>query len=167
MRGRSGGVSSAWWHMRNAFEVCFVGLVVERICVWCLVIVFIFMGFGQAGAKRCGGCLKVISWGWWCKSQKGALLIGKAGSHYVILLYCETLLQVLLGTVKDFIGYLFSLYYCCFTCLRLAKPKMQLKSKYPNDINTEWAIPEKFYFTPKNSISLILPPSPSVCVFLW
>ena len=96
MRGGSGGVSSAWWHVRTAFEVCFVGLVVERICVWCLVIVFIFMGFGQAGAKRCGGCLKVISWGWWCKSQKGALLIGKAVSHYVILVYCETLLEVLL-----------------------------------------------------------------------
>ena len=24
---------------------------------------FIFMGFGQAGAKRCGGCFKVINWG--------------------------------------------------------------------------------------------------------
>ena len=81
----------------DCLEVCFVGLVVGRNYVWCLVIVVIFMGFGQAGAKRCGGCLKVISWGWWCKSQKGALLIGKAGSHYVILLYCETLLQVLLG----------------------------------------------------------------------
>ena len=55
----------------DCLEVCFVGLVVERICVWCLVIVAIFMGFGQAGAKRCGGCLKVINWGWRCKSQKG------------------------------------------------------------------------------------------------
>ena len=55
----------------NFLEVCFVGLVIERICVWCLVIVAIFMGFGQAGAKRCGGCLKVINWGWRCKSQKG------------------------------------------------------------------------------------------------
>ena len=36
-----------------------------------LAIVVIFMGFGQAGAKRCGGCLKVINWGWRCKSQKG------------------------------------------------------------------------------------------------
>ena len=45
----------------------------------------------------CGGCLKVINWGWRCKSQKGALFIWKAGSHCVILLYCETLLQVLLG----------------------------------------------------------------------
>ena len=76
---------------------CFVVLVVERICVWCLAIVTIFMGFGQAGAKSCGGCFKVINWGWWCKSQKGALFIGKAGSHYVTLLYCKTLLRVLLG----------------------------------------------------------------------
>ena len=45
-------------------------LVVGRICVWCLVIVVMFMGFGQAGATRCGGCLKVINWGWRCKSQK-------------------------------------------------------------------------------------------------
>ena len=82
----------------DCFEVCFVGLVVERICVWCLVITAIFVGFGQAGAKMCGGCLKVINWTWWCKSQKGALFIEKAGSHHcVILLYCETLLQVLLG----------------------------------------------------------------------
>ena len=55
----------------DCLEVCFVGLVVERICVWCLVIVVIFMGFGQAGAKRCGGCLKVFNWGWRCKSQNG------------------------------------------------------------------------------------------------
>ena len=48
-----------------------MGLVVERICVlWCLVIVAIFMGFGQAGAKRCGGYLKVINWGWRYKSQE-------------------------------------------------------------------------------------------------
>ena len=56
--------------------------------------VVIFMGFGQEGARRCGGCLKVMNWGWRCK---GALCIGKAGSHYVILLYCETLFHVLLG----------------------------------------------------------------------
>ena len=55
----------------DCLVVCFVGLVVEWICVWCLVIVVIFMGLGQAGAKRCGGCLKVISWRWRCKSQKG------------------------------------------------------------------------------------------------
>ena len=48
-----------------------MGLVGERICVWCLAIVVIFMGSGQAGAKRCGGCLKVINWGWRCMSQKG------------------------------------------------------------------------------------------------
>ena len=34
----------------DCLEVCFVGLMVERICVWCLVIAVIFMGFGKAGA---------------------------------------------------------------------------------------------------------------------
>ena len=47
----------------DCLEVCFVGLVLESICVWCLVIVAIYMGFGQAGAK--------INQGWRCKSQKG------------------------------------------------------------------------------------------------
>ena len=55
----------------DCLEVCFVGLVVGSNYVWCLVIVVIFIGFGQAGAKRCGGCLKVINWGWQFKSQKG------------------------------------------------------------------------------------------------
>ena len=74
-----------------------MGLVVERICVWCLVLVVIFMGFGQAGAKRCGESLKAINWGRRSSHKRGTLFIGKAGPHYVILLYCETLLQVLLG----------------------------------------------------------------------
>ena len=63
----------------DCLEVCFVGLVVGGNYVWCLVIVVIFMGFGQAGAKRCwsgNACLK-----------SGSLFIGKGGSHYVILLY--------------------------------------------------------------------------------
>ena len=34
----------------DCLEVCFVGLMVERICVWCLVIAVIFMGFGKARA---------------------------------------------------------------------------------------------------------------------
>ena len=55
----------------DRLEVCFVGLVVERICLVPCHIAAIFMGFGQAGAKRCGGCLKVINWEWQYKSQKG------------------------------------------------------------------------------------------------
>ena len=55
----------------DCLEVCFVRLVLGKNYVWCLVIVVIFMRFGQAGAKRCGGCLKVINWRWRCKSQKG------------------------------------------------------------------------------------------------
>ena len=54
----------------DCLGVYLAGLVVERICVWCLVIVAILMGFGQAEAKRCGGCLKFTNWVWRCKSQK-------------------------------------------------------------------------------------------------
>ena len=54
----------------DCLEVCFVALVLGRNCIWCLIIVVIFMKFGQAGTKRCGGCLKVINCGWQ-KSQKG------------------------------------------------------------------------------------------------
>ena len=78
-----------------------MGLVVERICVWCLVIVAIFMEFRRAGAKMCGGCLKSSIGGGDISHKRGALFIGNAGSHCVILLYlkivCENLLQVLLG----------------------------------------------------------------------
>ena len=82
----------------NCLEVCFMGLVVQRICVWCLVIVSNLRDLDKHEQKGVG-CLKVINWEWQCKSQKGAgaLFIGKAGSHCVILLYCEAFLQVLLG----------------------------------------------------------------------
>ena len=40
--------------------------------------------------------------------------MGTDDSHYVILLYSNF---IAILTVKDFIGYLFSLNYCCFTCL--------------------------------------------------
>ena len=68
-------------------------------------------------------------------------------------------------TVKDFIGYLFSLYYCCFRCLRLAKPKSATQSVLM--ILTLNGLFQKnfqvLYFIPENFISLTLPPSPSVC----
>ena len=79
----------------DCLALCFLGLLVGRNYVWCLVIVVIFMGLAQAGAKRFGGCLKVINWGLRCNSQRDTLFIGKAGSQYVILSF-EILLQVLL-----------------------------------------------------------------------
>ena len=74
-------------------------------------------------------------------------------------------------TVKDFNGYLFSLYYCCFTCLRLAKSKKQLKV-CPNDINTEWAIPEKFsvFLLSYWKFHIFNPPPPApfpLCLFFF
>ena len=55
---------------------------------------------------------------WWSGngSHYGEVVIlmgkGWVGFHCVILLYWNFI--VLLGTVKEFIGYLFSLYFCCF-----------------------------------------------------
>ena len=48
--------------MKDCLEVCFAGLMVGRNYVWCLAVVFIFMGF--EGAKRSDGeSFKVIVWG--------------------------------------------------------------------------------------------------------
>ena len=65
MRGRSGDLvqSGGMWGLPWGL-LCETTVVVGRNYVWCLAIVVILMGFGQAGAKRCGECLKVINWGW-------------------------------------------------------------------------------------------------------
>ena len=107
---------SAWWHVRTASRFALWGQWQKGS---------VYAALSQLLYLWCGGYLKVINWGWRYKSQKGALFIGKAGSHYIILLYYETLCGVY--TVKDFIGYLFLIYCCCFACLRLAKSKVQLK----------------------------------------
>ena len=57
------------------------------------------MGFGQARAKSCGGCLKVINQlggGGDAIHKRWTLFVEKVGSH-VILLHCKTLLQVILS----------------------------------------------------------------------
>ena len=51
--------------------VNFVGLVVGGNYVWYLVIVVIFIGFGQVGAKRCGRRFKFINWGDCCYREGG------------------------------------------------------------------------------------------------
>ena len=78
----------------DCLEVCFVGLVAERICVWCLVIITIFTGFGQAEVKRCRGGLKSHQLGVVMQLTNGGLF---SQGRKIILLYCETLLQILLG----------------------------------------------------------------------
>ena len=71
-------------------------------------------------------------------------VIRKAGSHYVILLYCETLLQVFLGI------YCKKLYWMpLFTIVLLfyvfEVGKAKSATQCPNNTNTEWAIPEKVF----------------------
>ena len=47
----------------DCLEVCFVGLVVERICVWCLVIVAIFMVWGILKSHQFGVAMQVTKGG--------------------------------------------------------------------------------------------------------
>ena len=95
----------------NCFEVCFVEIVVERNYVWCLVIVVIFKE--SRGAKRSEVRDTII----WCGNASHK---GKRRGQYlwrmVVICCAETLLSVLQGSAKDFRRYVFSLYYCCFTC---------------------------------------------------
>ena len=43
----------------DCLEVCFVGLVVERISVWCLVIASIFMVWGKLKSHQLGVAMQV------------------------------------------------------------------------------------------------------------
>ena len=117
------------------------------------------MGFGQAGAKRCGGCLKVINWGWRCKSQKGALFLGKAGSHCVMLLSCEVFLQVLLGIYCKRFYWIPSFHYTTVLLRVWGLQSQTCNSKCPNEtLNSNFLLyPWKF---------IILKPTPfPVCFF--
>ena len=85
-------------------------------------------------------------------------------------MYCETLLQVLLGKYcKRFYWIPLFTILLLFYVFEVGKAK-SATHKCPNDINTEWDIPENsssFYFTPGNSISLTLPPAFSLCLFFF
>ena len=96
------------------FEVRFVGPVVRGNYAWYLVMFVIFMGFGGAVVGDVLKSFRGGGGGGQCKPQEGGLfLIGKEGG---ILTICNTAETLLLGTLKDFIGYLLSLNFCCFTC---------------------------------------------------
>ena len=101
--------------------------------------------------------------------KRGALFIGKVGSHFVILLYCETLWQVLLGIYcKRFYWIPLFTILLLFYMLEVGKAKSATQ-KCPNDINTEWAIPEKFLSFLLYPWKLhILNPHPfPLCLFLF
>ena len=145
-------------------EVCFVGLVVGRNYVWCIVIFVIFMEFGQAWAKRCEGCLKVINWGCRSKSQKGGFF-HREGRFSV----CYA--AALSNFTANLTGYILKRFYwipllttlLLFYVFEVGKAK---NSKCPDDVTTEWAIPKPFVsfllypwkfqtkqgFTPRNSL---------------
>ena len=151
---------SAWGHVRTALRFALwdqwqkgsvYGALSQLLYLWC------------------GGYLKVISWGWRYKSQKGALFIGKAGSHHVILLYYETLLQILrVIYCKRFYWIPLFTTLLLFHMFEIGKVKSATQSVLM--ILTLNGLFHKnlqaFYFTPANSISLTpRPPPPSVCFF--
>ena len=78
----------------DCFEVCFMGLVVERNFVWCLIgHSWHIYGICTSRSKKVWGMLKSHHLEVAMQvTESGTLFIGKAGCHYVILLYCETLL---------------------------------------------------------------------------
>ena len=129
MHRRSGRFSSAWWNVRNAlrFALCdqwwrgyVYGALSQLPYLWDLNKQE-QKGVGMLKSHQLVVAMQV--------TKGGALFIEKAGSYCVILLYCGILWQVLLSLYcKKFYWMLpFTIYYCCFTCLRLAKPKVQLK----------------------------------------
>ena len=82
------------------------------------------MGFG--GGKRWWDALK-SSFGMAMQATRGGSFYGEGEfslcNAVVLKLYLS-----LNGTVKDFIGYLISLYYSCFTCfifIEISRPKVQ------------------------------------------
>ena len=46
------------------------------------------MGFGQTGAKRRGGRIKVINWGGNASHKRGTLFLGRRGEG-VLTMYCS------------------------------------------------------------------------------
>ena len=79
------------------------------------------------------------------KQVKGSFHIGKAGSQYLILLHCETLLQVLVDTAKVLLNT--SFHYTTVALRASGWQSQNFNLKCPNNINTEWSIPEKTFFT--------------------
>ena len=83
------------------------------------------MGFG--GGKRWWDALK-SSFGMAMQATRGGGSFYGEGEFSLCNAVVLKLYLSLNGTVKDFIGYLISLYYSCFTCfifIEIGRPKVQ------------------------------------------
>ena len=127
-------------------------------------------GIWTSRSKKVWGMLKSHQFGVSMQVTKGhTLFIGKASSHHLILLYCETLLQVLLGIYyKRFYWIPLLAILLLFYLFEVGKAKSATQTVLM--ILTLNGLFQKssqvFYFTPENSISLTLSPSsPSLCFF--
>ena len=98
--------------------------------------------------------------------KREALFIGKAGSHYVILLYCETLLQVLRGIYcKKFYSIPLFTILLLFYVFEVGKAKSATQIVLIKKLNGLFQKNfQAYFFSPENSLSLNLP-LPPVCFF--
>ena len=109
----------------DCLTVCFVELVVQRICVWLPCRSCHIYGIWTSTGNKVWGMLKTHQLGVAMQVTKGDFFHreGRFPLCCFVKLFCKS---YWVYTAKEFTGYLFSLHYC-FTCLRLAKPKVQLK----------------------------------------
>ena len=101
-------------------------------------------------------------------TERGTLLIGKGGWNYVILLYCEILLQVLLDIYCKIFYWilLFTILLLFYVCevgkVKSATQSVLMMLTLNGLVQKHFQV---FQFTLENSISLILPSLPPLFAF--
>ena len=97
MQWSSRGVCSAWWYVRTALMFALSEYQWQKGTMYGALSQLSYLWDLDKQEQKGVGDAQKSSFGDGDASHKReTLFIGKAGSHYVILLYCETLMQVLL-----------------------------------------------------------------------
>ena len=116
-------------------------------------------------SKKVWGCLKVTNWGWRSKSQKRGSFHRESRFSLCNMLYCETLLQVLLGIYsKRFYWMPLFTILLLFYVFEVGKAKSAIQSALMALTLNELFQKKVFQvlYPPENSMSLALPLSPSL-----
>ena len=126
------------------------------------------MGFEQAEGKRCGGCLKVVNWGWRCNSQKK----GRDSFHWEgRFSLCNTVVlwNIITGYILQKILWDISFHYTSVVLHVWVLQSQKCNSKCPNDINTEWVIVVKFlsFLLYSWKLHILNPPHPLLPLFVF
>ena len=138
MPEKSGGVSSAWCHVRTALRLLCGTTVRKDLCMVPCHGCHIY-GICTSGSKNVWVMLKIHQLGVVMQVKKvGFFSQGRQdGSYYVMLLYCETLLEVLLGVYcKRFYWILLFTMLLLFYVFEVGKARSATQSVL-NNISTE------------------------------